>query len=358
MIQPQQQNPLSQFTFKKVLLPVAIGVAASVYLVVVVSKIDTTKLAQIPLSTHLFYGLLLAILTVSVRDIAYIYRMWLLTDKRLSLFKCFELIMLWEFGSSVTPASIGGLTAIYFISKEKISFGKSASIVMLCSYMDNVAFLFMFSAMILVTGPQMFDLSATCTDIGHGNILTAIRTLAQYAWVGFILVVLTGGLLGFAIFVKPIWAKNFLQRVARIKWLHRWSEKINFFGEEIWLTSREFKTKGLWFLFKVFIATTISWCARYALGSVMVWTFAQVPLNQIAVFARQCVLRVIIFIPATPGGSGISELSFMALNCDYLPAGLSSSVAILWRLFNFYLYLAIGAIVLPRWVARINPQNN
>jgi uncharacterized protein (TIRG00374 family) len=340
------------------MLPVVIGIAVSVYLVVVVSKIDTSKLAQIPLTRHLLYGLLLAILTVTIRDVAYIYRMWQLTDKKLSLFKCFELIMLWEFGSSVTPASIGGVTAVYFISKEKISFGKSASIVMLCSYMDNVAFLTVFSLLFCIYGPKMFDLSAVCSDLGSKNILTGIRALAEYAWIGFIGVAVVGGSLGFAIFVKPDWARRFLMRVSKIKGLHRWSESIAFFGEEIWLTSQEFKSKGFVFLFKVFMATTVSWCARYALGNVMIWTFSQIDLNQLEVFARQCVLRVIIFVPATPGGSGISELSFMALNCDYLPVGLASAVAIVWRLFNFYLYLGIGAIVLPRWVARVNRQNN
>jgi hypothetical protein len=243
---------------------------------------------------------------------------------------------------------------MYFISKEKISFGKSASIVMLCSYMDNIAFLSVFSILFCIYGPHMFDLSAPCSDLGEKNILTAIRSLAEYAWIGFIGVALVGSTLGFAIFIKPDWARNFLARVSRIRWLHRWHESIAFFGEEIWLTSKEFKSKGFVFLSKVFIATIISWCARYALGNVMIWTFTHIDLNQLEVFARQCVLRVIIFIPATPGGSGISELSFMALNCDYLPAGLASAVAIVWRLFNFYLYLGIGAIVLPRWVARVN----
>ena len=350
----QPTNPLSQFSFRRVLLPVTIGLAVSIYLVVVVSKIDSSKLAQIPLTVHLIYGLLLAIATVTVRDLAYIYRMWQLTDRKLSLFKCFEIIMLWEFGSSVTPASIGGFTAIYFLSKEKISFGKSASIVMLCSYMDNIAFLCVFSLMFMLFGAHMFDLSATCSDLGNKNIFTAIRAMAEYAWIGFIGVALTGGLLGFAIFVKPGWAQRFFIRISKISWLHRWHESIALFGEEIWLTSQEFKNKGFGFMFRVFIATSISWCARYALGNIMIWTFSLIDLNQLEVFARQCVLRVIIFIPATPGGSGISELSFMALNCDYLPAGLAATVAIVWRLFNFYLYLGIGAFVLPRWVARVN----
>lgn len=361
MADTQSSNPLSLFTLRRVMLPVAIGIAVSVYLVVVVSKIDTTKLSQIPLTMHLVYGLLLAILTVIVRDLAYVYRIWKLTGHRLSFFKCLEIILLWEFGSSVTPASVGGITlALFILRKEKISLGKGASIIMLCSYFDNLAFVTVFSGLFLLLGPKMFDLSAVCTDLGNNNIFSAFRTLGEYVWIGFIAVAVIGGLLGFSIFVRPGWARTFFKRVANIKWLHKWHDSISLFGEEIWITSHEFKSKGFVFLFKVFIATTISWCARYALANVLIWTFSHIDLKQLEVFARQCVLRVIIMTPSTPGGSGIAEMSFMALNCDYLPAGLVSAVAIVWRLFNFYLYLAIGAFVLPRWIARVNrkPINN
>jgi uncharacterized membrane protein YbhN (UPF0104 family) len=355
----ESQNPLSLFTFRRVLLPVVIGIAVSVYLVAVVSKIDASRLAQIPLTRHLLYGLLLAFLTVTIRDLAYIYRIWQLTDRKLSFFKCLEIILLWEFGSSVTPASVGGITlALFILKKENVSFGRGASIIMLCSYLDNLAFVSVFSLLFLLIGPRMFDLSAVCSDLGHANIFTAVRALGAYVWIGFIVVAVIGGLLGFAIFVKPIWARSFFTHLSKVKWLHRWSGSIALLGEEIWLTSQEFAIQGPVFLFKIFIATTISWCARYALGNVLIWTFATIHLNQIEVFARQCVMRVIMMIPATPGGSGIAELSFMALNCDYLPAGLSSAVAIIWRLFNFYLYLGIGAIVLPRWIARVNRKAN
>jgi len=351
-------NPLSQFTFRRVLLPVAIGVAVSVYLVFVVLKIDASKLSQIPMSRHLLYGLLLALLTVAIRDLAYMYRIWQLTDRKLSVFKCFEIIMLWEFGSAVTPASVGGITlALFILNKEKISFGKGASIIMLCSYLDNLAFVTVFSLLFILIGPHMFDLSAPCSDLGAHNIFSAFRVLGGYVWIGFIVVAVIGGLLGFAIFVRPQWARGFFRQVSEIKWLHRWRDRIALLGEEIWLTSQEFKVQGWGFLFKIFIATTISWCARYALANVLIWTFTTIDLNQLEVFARQCVMRVIIMIPATPGGSGVAELSFMAMNCDYLPAGLVSAVAIVWRLFNFYLYLGIGAIVLPRWIARVNKRS-
>lgn len=332
-----------------------IGGGVSVYLVAVVSRIDGSSLLHIPLTQHLLFGLLMALGMVAVRDIAYTYRIWRLTDHKLSIFKCFEIIMLWEFGSSVTPASVGGITlAMFILNKEKISLGRSAAIIMLCSYLDNLAFVTVFSLLYLALGHSMFAITPNCPGLGGEKVFTAIRVLGTYVWIGFIVVAFFGGLLGFAIFVKPKWAKGFFDQMAEVKWLQRWREGIAAFGEEIWLTSQEYKVQGAAYLLSIFVATTISWCARYALANVLIWTFSSTDLNQVEIFARQCVMRVIIMVPATPGGSGVAELSFMALNCDYLPAGLVSAVAIVWRLFNFYLYIAVGAVVLPRWISRVN----
>jgi uncharacterized membrane protein YbhN (UPF0104 family) len=354
MADNQTNNPLSQITFRRVLLPVVIGIAVSLYLIFVVSKVDTTQLYQQSLTRHLLAGLLLALLTVVVRDLAYIYRIWQLTDCKLSFLKCFEIIMLWEFGSAVTPASVGGITlALFILKKEKISFGKGTSIILLCSYLDNIAFVTVFSLLFLILGNSMFDLSAPCPDLADKKVFMAFRAVGEYVWIGFLVVAIIGGLLGFGIFVKPRWAQQFFAQLSKIKWLQRWHAQINLLGEEIWLTSQEFQTRGYGFLFNILIATIISWSARYFLANVLIWTFTNVDIDQIAVFGRQVVHRIIIMIPSTPGGSGVAELSFMAMNCDYLPAGLSSAVAVVWRMYNFYLYLAVGAIVLPRWIARV-----
>ena len=348
-------SPLSQFSYRRILLPVTIGIGVSVYLLIGLSPPDATALAQLSITRHLLLGLLLALLTVIVRDLAYMYRIWQLTDAKLSFFKCFEIIMLWEFGSSITPASVGGVTlALFILNKEKISFGKGTAIIILCSYLDNIAFVSVFGLLFLLLGNSMFDLSATCPSLADSTVVMAFRAVAQYVWLAFIVVAVIGGLLGFAIFVKPRWAQRFFGRLARVKILYRWADNIHLLGTEIWHASHEFKTRGVGFVVKILFATILSWCARYALANALIWTFSTIDLHQLDVFARQYIHRIIVMIPATPGGSGIAELSFMAMNCEYLPAGLASSVAVVWRIYNFYLYLAIGAIVLPRWLARVS----
>jgi uncharacterized protein (TIRG00374 family) len=104
------------------------------------------------------------------------------------------------------------------------------------------------------------------------------------------------------------------------------------------------------------MATIISWSARYALANALIYGFASDEFSQLMIFARQYVHRVIVMIPATPGGSGIAELSFMALNCDFIKEGLAPFVTLLWRGLNFYFYLLIGILILPKWLSRVSKK--
>lgn len=348
------QSPLSQFSWRRIALPIAIGVAVSVYLLFGVSHIDVAALRQVALSKHLLLGLLFALITVAVRDLAYIYRIRRLTGEKLSWRKCFEVIFLWEFGSSVTPASVGGITlALFILKKEHISYGKGTAVIMLCSYLDNIAFVSVFALLYGVMGPAMFDLSASCGTLAESGAISGFRAVGQYVWIGFLVVAVIGGLLGFAIFVRPHWARGVVRRVAGWRWLNRWHAQLELLGDEIENTSKEFRHQGWGFLLSVLLSTIISWCARYALANAILWAFNDAGFSQLAVFARQYVHRVIVMIPTTPGGSGLAEWSFIAMNCEFMKDGLAGIIATVWRLFNFYFYIAMGLLILPGWLRRV-----
>ncbi|MFN8278292.1 MAG: lysylphosphatidylglycerol synthase transmembrane domain-containing protein [Chitinophagales bacterium] len=348
------QSPLSQFSRRRIALPIAIGVAVSVYLLFGISRIDVAALREIALSKHLLLGLIFALATVAVRDLAYIYRIRRLTGEKLSWRKCFEVIFLWEFGSSVTPASVGGITlALFILKKEHISYGKGTAVIMLCSYLDNIAFVTVFALLYLAMGPAMFDLSASCGALAESSAISGFRAVGQYVWIGFLVVAVIGGLLGFAIFVRPHWARGVVRRVAGWSWLNRWHAQLELLGDEIENTSKEFKHQGKGFLISVLMATIVSWCARYALANAILWTFSDGEFSQLAVFARQYVHRVIVMIPTTPGGSGLAEWSFIAMNCEFMKEGLAGVIATVWRLFNFYFYIAMGLLILPGWLRRV-----
>ena len=73
--------------------------------------------------------------------------------------------------------------------------------------------------------------------------------------------------------------------------------------------------------------------------------------SHLLMYARQIVLWVVLLISPTPGASGAAEFAFVGFMRDLLPAGaLLVVVALLWRLLTYYLYLFVGAVVLPRWL--------
>ena len=69
------------------------------------------------------------------------------------------------------------------------------------------------------------------------------------------------------------------------------------------------------------------------------------------VFARQLVMWIALLVSPTPGGSGVAEFMFDKFLGEFIPiAGLSVALALLWRLVSYYPYLAIGALVVPKWL--------
>ena len=75
--------------------------------------------------------------------------------------------------------------------------------------------------------------------------------------------------------------------------------------------------------------------------------------DHLLMYARQIVLWVILLISPTPGASGAAEFAFVGFMRDLLPAGaMLVVVALLWRLFTYYLYLFVGAAVAPGWLRR------
>ncbi len=82
----------------------------------------------------------------------------------------------------------------------------------------------------------------------------------------------------------------------------------------------------------------------------IIFAFNPEGFSVIEVFARQYVLWIFMVIPSTPGSSGVAEIAFIALNCEFMPAGLSGAIALIWRMvlvlhlsaFGYDSFAAIG----------------
>ena len=62
---------------------------------------------------------------------------------------------------------------------------------------------------------------------------------------------------------------------------------------------------------------------------------------------------VVLMVSPTPGGSGLSEWLFSEYYADLIPtAGLALILAIFWRIISYYVYLCIGAVLVPEWLKK------
>ena len=119
-----------QLTPKRLIWPALIGFGVVLFLFR--KEIDTKALLQIQWSTHTWGWLGIALLLFFLRDISYAYRIRLFTDRWFNWKQALKVIYLWEFASAATPSSAGGTPmAIYLLTKEKITAGRSTAIVIL-----------------------------------------------------------------------------------------------------------------------------------------------------------------------------------------------------------------------------------
>ena len=120
--------------------------------------------------------------------------------------------------------------------------------------------------------------------------------------------------------------------------------------ESIIESSKQLKQQSAMFWGKTFLATAFSWTARYFVANALFMAFFPVS-NHLLLFGRQLVMWIMMLVSPTPGGSGITEYVFTQYLSDFLPvAGFSVMLALLWRIFTYYPYLAIGAYLFPKWI--------
>ena len=343
---------------KRAILPVLISIAISAYLIA--HNFKPASLKAIHFSSHLVIGLLLALLALLIRDFAFICKVRLSSGNKLSWLQSLQTIILWEFGAAIVP-KLGEVPFVLFILKRNgLSYGRSTGVIMLNSFLDNVAFVVVFSVLYLVYGHHILEVSTNCADLKGTDVVQKVmyhvQQLASKAWIGYVIFCALGLFFGLSIFVLPAASKRFFYRLGNTKVLHRFQNTFNHLGDEIEITSNEYKNQPWIFWVKMLSAAFVNWTMRFLIVNALIFAFTSPTPNMMQVYARQYVLWIFQVIPTTPGGSGWSEISFIALNCEFMPVGLSVAIALLWRIYTYYLYLIAGVIVLPGWLTKTEGQ--
>lgn len=280
------------------------------------------------------------------RDLGYIIRIRLFARGDLTWRQAFRIIMLWEFTSAITPSAVGGTSvAVLFVHKEGLAVGRSATIVMLTAFFDELFFAILFPLMLLLVG------STALFGVDMG------RSLMTFAFIGFGVKFAFLLALSYGLFVNPRGLKFALVTIFRLPILRRWKTGAQKAGDDIIMSSKEIKHYSPSFWLKAFAATTLSWCSRYLVANALFLAFFAVG-DHLLVFARQIAMWIMMLVAPTPGGSGFAEYIFSNFLSDVIPihssaqVGAAALIALLWRLVTYYPYLVMGAVILPRWLRR------
>jgi uncharacterized protein (TIRG00374 family) len=335
----------------RIVLPIIIGIAVTGYLMY--REYEPGSLSQLSFTLQSVFWLLVAFLLMGIRDLGYIIRLRILTGNFLSWRKSFNIIMLWEFTSAITPSSIGGTSvAIFFINKEGLKLGRSTAVVMVTSFLDELYFILTFPLILFLIGR---------TDIFSLNPEEAIVPWYQnqyliFALTGYTLKFLYTLIISYGLFLNPRGLKWVLLWIFKLPIIRKWRPHANESGSELIQTSLEFKKWPLKKWLQAFLATALSWTARYWIVNALIITFFGIHwLNwddHILVFGKQLVMWIMMLVSPTPGGSGFAEYVFKGFLASFIPLGTGVALAFFWRLISYYPYLFIGAFVIPKWVKK------
>ena len=316
------------------------------------SNYDPTAFDNVEWTFSSFFWLVIALLMMAIRDVSYMYRIRVLTDNKISWRNSFDVIMLWEFASALTPSVVGGSSiALYIVHKEGVSIGKSTAVVMVTAFLDELFYIIMVPVIIVIVGfSNLFPVSLEDEILG-----IRLGTIGIFI-LGYIFILILTSIILYAVFLNPRGFKSLLLFIFKFKWIKKWRYAAIQVGDDIMTTSIELKGKDWNFWMKAFGATFFSWTARFWVVNFMILAFLPVS-DHFLVYGRQLVMWVIMLISPTPGGSGVAELAFSGFLGEFT-LGLAAAFAFLWRLLSYYPYLFIGSFVLPNWIKRVYSKGN
>jgi len=308
---------------------------------------DADTFSFIDFTWRTFYYIFLAFVMMAIRDLAYIYRIIVLTEGYLNWKQAFNVIMLWEFSSAISPSVVGGTgPAIFFLYKEGLSGGRSTAVVLTAIFLDEMFFILTVPLVYIIYGQNIFPPDSVKID----QIIYAF-------YAGYIIIFVYTLFLFYALFINPQLFKSFISWVFLFPILTRWRMRARKSANQLIQTSKTIKGKPFSYWIKSVVATIFSWTARYWVVNFMLMAFFAERFtlhDHFLIYGRQLSMWIILLISPTPGGSGIAEFIFSDFLGDFIAnPSWYAPLAIFWRLITYYPYLFIGVIILPVWLKNV-----
>lgn len=346
-----QYEMLKRLRPGRAVIPVIIGLVVVLWFMA--KDLNLHSLKEITFTWRSVFWLSVAILFLCLRTFSYMARIRILTGNKITWLQSFRIIMLWEFTSAITPSTVGGTAfAVVFLNKEGISVGRSASVVLATSFLDELYFVVFFPLLILLMGWKTIFITSIQ---GAGTVI--MNNLVYVALIGYAIILAWVLFVGYGLFFKPEAIRKSIVAIFRLPVLRRWQQQAEKSGNDIVSTSNELKKESVSFWSKTLLHTFITWTSRYLLVNAILMAFFSIS-DHLLIFARQLILWIMMIISPTPGGSGFAEIILGRYLSDLIPVddvhahGVSLAMAFIWRILSYYPFLIAGAIILPGWIGR------
>ena len=324
----------------RLLLPVAIGLGVTWW--IFADQLSDFSWSDVRMTPKAWLGVGIAALLLCGRELGYVWRYRLITNGDLTWSQAFKVCVMCEFSSAVTPSSVGGSgLSMVFMHRYGISLGRGTTLMLSTVIFDGIfcvmsrPLMLMFSSWQELVSPLKVDL------VMSPGILVGLIYFG----------VVVGTLLMFlGVVVWPKWISMLLDKLFSLWGLRRWHAKAVALGANMVNASGELRAHTLAWWAKCIGATTLSWICRFLIINAVMYAFVD-NMDQLLVFARQAVVWLVLIVCPTPGGSGVGEWLFNGFYGDMITSGsVAVVVALLWRIFSYYVFLVMGAVVAPLWL--------
>lgn len=340
----ERPDILRRLSPRRVLVPVVIGLSVVAFMFW--RSYKPGELA--PLGQANFFWLGVTFLVLAARDAGYVYRIRELTHRALSWRQSLDVIMIWEFASCVMPSAVGGTTvATFIIGKEGVPLGKSLAYVMVTAMLDNLYFVVLVPIVLLSLGHE----GLYPEDINAGAKLALQAGLA----ISYVLVLFYSVLMIYGLFVNPRGVRRLIVRAFSLKWLRKRRNWAYLQGQEMERASEILRDSDWAYWTRAIVSTIFVWTARYLIINTLIAAFAPTTAAEHAqIFSRNIIYKVVLLVAITPGGAGFAEGAFPTFFERFIGTRtMTNFIVLLYRIVTYYLYLVLGSIFLPRWVARV-----
>lgn len=336
----EEKKLLSKNLSFKILIPVFIGLGVVVWLFH--DEFSGKVWRNIHFDSHVITCIALAWLCMLGRDFGLSWRFRAITDRQLRWSQAIRVNMLCEFTSAITPSSVGGSTfGMIYLHREGISWGRATTLMMTTLILDESFFVIFCPILMWIITPEVLF------GFGEGAFTAGLRTVFWLVYSG---IVLWTSFLFFGVIAKPVVIKKVINSIFRLRLLRRWQAKAVGLTDNMEATGKDLRQRSLGWWLKAFAATGLSWSSRYLVVNMLFLAFVPAA-SQLVIFGRQFVVWIVLTISPTPGGSGVSEWLFTEYYGDLIhDYGLAVIIALFWRIISYYIYLIVGACIVPGWV--------